>query len=97
MLLDQRDQLFACICNPLIRGVAKSLPALPLSCVVLFFDVVALNEYRNKMGIDAKMVLMTMASSRSTIGDPNDKRVLDLVGLDNAAPSLISQFVLGNV
>ncbi|HLO97423.1 MAG TPA: TROVE domain-containing protein [Fimbriimonas sp.] len=53
----------------------------------------AMNAYRNAMGIDAKLVVVAMASNRCSIGDPRDPRVLNVVGFDASVPGLISEFV----
>ena len=57
----------------------------------------ALRDYRQKMGIDAKMVVVGMTSSGFTIGDPADKGTLDVVGFDPTVPAVISEFAKGNV
>ena len=54
--------------------------------------VQALKEYRQRMGIGAKLVVVGMVSSEFTIADPNDAGMLDVVGFDSAAPSIISDF-----
>jgi 60 kDa SS-A/Ro ribonucleoprotein len=52
----------------------------------------ALREYREKTGIDAKLVVVGMVSNGFTIADPNDAGMLDVVGFDTAAPQVISAF-----
>jgi 60 kDa SS-A/Ro ribonucleoprotein len=52
----------------------------------------ALRQYREATGIAAKLVVVAMASNGFTIADPNDAGMLDVVGFDAAAPSLIGQF-----
>lgn len=52
----------------------------------------ALQEYRQKMGIPAKLVVVGMVSNGFTIADPNDAGMLDVVGFDTATPNLISDF-----
>ncbi len=52
----------------------------------------ALQEYRNKMGIAAKQVVVGMTSTGFTIADPNDAGMLDVVGFDTATPQLIADF-----
>ena len=44
-------------------------------------------------GIDAKLVVVGMASNDFTIADPNDKGMLDVVGFDAATPQIISDFI----
>ncbi len=55
--------------------------------------VQALEQYRDKMGIPAKLIVVGMVANRFTIADPNDAGMLDVVGFDTAAPQLISDFV----
>ncbi len=52
----------------------------------------ALNQYRQKMGRDAKVVVIGMTSDGFTIADPNDAGMLDMVGFDANAPAVISSF-----
>lgn len=55
----------------------------------------ALKDYRKASGIDAKLIVVGMASNGFTIADPRDKGMLDVVGLDSAAPQIISEFSRG--
>jgi 60 kDa SS-A/Ro ribonucleoprotein len=57
--------------------------------------VEALREYRQKMGIPAKLVVVVMNSNGFTIADPNDGGMLDVVGFDTATPSIIADFATG--
>lgn len=57
----------------------------------------ALDEYRQKSGHDAKGVVVGMTATEFSIADPNDPGMLDVVGFDSAAPSLISEFVAGSI
>lgn len=59
--------------------------------------VQALREYRNKMGIDAKLIVVGMSSNGFSIADPKDSGMLDVVGFDTAAPNIMSEFVKGNI
>jgi 60 kDa SS-A/Ro ribonucleoprotein len=59
--------------------------------------VEALREYRQKMGIDARLIVVGMVSNDFTIADPNDAGMLDVVGFDSAAPGLIADFVRGEL
>jgi 60 kDa SS-A/Ro ribonucleoprotein len=54
---------------------------------------VALEEYRQRMGIDAKLIVVGMVSNGFTIADPNDPRQMDVVGFDSSAPSIMADFV----
>lgn len=57
----------------------------------------ALDAYRNSTGINARSVVVGMVANSFSIADPNDTGMLDVVGFDAAAPSLISEFVAGNI
>lgn len=54
--------------------------------------VEALREYRERMGIAAKLVVVGMASNGFSIADPDDAGMLDVVGFDAATPGLIADF-----
>lgn len=54
----------------------------------------ALQEYRRKMGIAAKLVVVAMTSNGFSIADPNDAGMLDVVGFDLATPQVLSDFVV---
>ena len=53
----------------------------------------ALQKYRAKTGIPARLVVVGMASNGFTIADPMDGGMLDVVGFDAATPRLIAEFV----
>ena len=54
----------------------------------------ALVEYRRQSGIlDAKLVVVGITSNGFTIADPTDGGMLDVVGFDTAAPSIIADFI----
>ena len=53
----------------------------------------ALNDYREKTGINAKLVVVGMTSNGFSIADPNDSGMLDVVGFDTATPQIISDFI----
>ena len=52
----------------------------------------ALQQYRDKMGINSKLIVVGMTSTDFTIADPSDIGMLDVVGFDTAAPNVISTF-----
>lgn len=56
----------------------------------------ALRRYRDALGIDARLIVVGMTSTGFTIADPKDKGMLDVVGFDSAAPSVMSGFSAGN-
>lgn len=55
----------------------------------------ALQKYRRKTGIDARLVVVGMASNGFTVADPSDSGMLDVVGFDSSAPAVISDFSAG--
>ncbi len=57
----------------------------------------ALQNYRDKTGIPAKLVVVAMTANQFSIADPNDPGMLDVVGFDTAAPAFINDFILGRV
>jgi 60 kDa SS-A/Ro ribonucleoprotein len=57
----------------------------------------ALRQYRDKMGIDARLAVVGMTSSNFTIADPADAGMLDVVGFDTAAPNIMNAFSRGDV
>jgi 60 kDa SS-A/Ro ribonucleoprotein len=52
----------------------------------------ALQRYRRKTGILAKLIVAGMTSSGFSIADPNDGGMLDIVGFDAAAPAVMADF-----
>ena len=54
-------------------------------------------QYRDKMGIHAKLIVVGMTSNGFSIADPDDAGMLDVVGFDTAVPQLMSDFVTGEV
>jgi len=52
----------------------------------------AIQQYRQKTGIPAKLVVVGMTATGFSIADPNDAGMLDVVGFDTAAPNIISDF-----
>jgi 60 kDa SS-A/Ro ribonucleoprotein len=54
--------------------------------------VVALERYRQKMGIAARLVVVGMTATQFSIADPRDAGMLDVVGFDGATPNIISSF-----
>jgi 60 kDa SS-A/Ro ribonucleoprotein len=52
----------------------------------------ALQAYRQKTGIPAKLVVVGMTSNGFSIADPNDGGMMDVVGFDPATPQVIGEF-----
>lgn len=55
----------------------------------------ALRQYRERAGIDAKLIVVGMTATKFTIADPDDPGMLDIAGFDTAVPSLITDFARG--
>jgi 60 kDa SS-A/Ro ribonucleoprotein len=49
-------------------------------------------RYRDKHGINSKLVSCAFTASEYTIGDPTDPRVLNCVGLDANVPAVVADF-----
>lgn len=52
----------------------------------------ALNQYRQTMGIPAKLVVVGMTATNFSIADPSDAGMMDVVGFDLAVPNIIADF-----
>jgi 60 kDa SS-A/Ro ribonucleoprotein len=59
--------------------------------------VQALRKYRERTGINAKLVVVGMVANEFSIADPADFGMLDVVGFDSAAPALIADFAAGRM
>ena len=53
----------------------------------------ALRQYRSEFVGDAKAVVVGMTSNGFTLADPNDRGMMDVVGFDTCAPTVIADFV----
>jgi 60 kDa SS-A/Ro ribonucleoprotein len=54
--------------------------------------VAALKQYREKMGIPAKLAVVGMTATEFSIADQNDASMIDFVGFDTAVPQLLADF-----
>jgi 60 kDa SS-A/Ro ribonucleoprotein len=57
----------------------------------------ALNQYRNLMNIDAKLISVAFAPTNFNVADPDDAGSLNVVGFDSSAPQMISDFVADRI
>lgn len=57
----------------------------------------ALREYRERTGIAARLAVVALTSTRTTIADPADPGQLDVSGFDSAVPALLADFSRGDV
>jgi 60 kDa SS-A/Ro ribonucleoprotein len=55
----------------------------------------ALNDYRQEMGIPAKLVAVALSGDRFSVANPADAGQMDVVGFDTATPDVISDFLRG--
>jgi 60 kDa SS-A/Ro ribonucleoprotein len=55
--------------------------------------VKALQRYRQKTGISAKLVVVGMTATGFSIADPNDAGMLDVVGFDAGVPAVMADFI----
>ncbi len=55
----------------------------------------ALREYRQKTGINAKMIVNAMLANEFTIADPSDPGMLDVVGFSADTPQVMASFARG--
>lgn len=55
----------------------------------------ALEDYRQTMGRDAKLISCGMTATDYSVADPNDPNMLDVVGFDGSCPKIISEFARG--
>jgi len=55
----------------------------------------ALNQYRQKRGIPAKLVACAMTADRYSVANPDDAGQMDVIGFDANTPNVISDFVKG--
>lgn len=55
----------------------------------------ALRMYREKMGINAKLIAVGMTATSFSVVDPKDPGSLDVVGFDTNAPAAMAAFAVG--
>lgn len=55
----------------------------------------ALRQYRERTGIDARLVVVGMTATGFSIADPTDPGMLDVAGFDSAVPNLVADFARG--
>lgn len=57
----------------------------------------ALRDYRKAVNPNARLIVVGMTATPFTIADPSDAGMLDVVGFDAAAPSLMASFCRGEL
>ena len=85
---------------PMLDAAAKNIPADVFMVITdsetwagSTHPTVALQQYRNKMKIDAKLIVMGVVANEFTIADPTDAGQMDVVGFDASVPQVIAQFI----
>ncbi|ULH15874.1 TROVE domain-containing protein [Deinococcus sp. KNUC1210] len=58
---------------------------------------VALDQYRQRMGIAARLIVVGLTATGFSIADPTRSDMLDVVGFDSAAPQVMSSFARGEL
>ena len=56
---------------------------------------IALQQYRNASGVNARSAVIGLTATNFTIADPTDAGMMDVVGFDAAAPAVIADFARG--
>lgn len=84
---------------PMIWALQK---AIPVDVFTIYTDnetwagnihpCVALEQYQQKMGIPAKLIVVGMTSTGFSIADSNNEKMLDVVGFDTATPNVMADF-----
>lgn len=59
--------------------------------------VQALDQYQQKMGREAKLIVQAFTATKFSIADPNNKNMLDVVGMNSATPQILSNFVADRI
>lgn len=54
---------------------------------------IALENYRQFIGHDAKLIVVGMTATEFSIANPDDAEMMDVVGFDSSAPQVMAQFV----
>ena len=84
---------------PMLDAIDNSIP---VDCFLIFTDneswagkihaSEALRQYRQKIGINAKLAVVAMTATNYSVADPKDAGMMDFVGFDTSMPRLIAQF-----
>jgi len=85
---------------PMKYALAKKLP---VDVFVIITDnetnqgvkpTAALNEFRQKTGRNAKLIVLATSVNPYTVADPTDPGQMDIVGFDTNVPNIIRSFVM---
>lgn len=58
---------------------------------------VALDRYRQAMGIPARLIVVGLTATKFSVADPDRADMLDVVGFDSAAPGVMADFARGGL
>lgn len=61
------------------------------------YPSVALQEYRNVTGINARLAVVATQSSHVSVADPTDAGQMNFVGFDSQLPQLLHDFIAGDL
>ena len=85
---------------PMVHALKRKIP---VDCFEVYTDsetwagaihpTKALQQYRKETGIPAKLIVVGLVANDFTIADPNDAGMMDVVGFDASAPSLMADFI----
>ena len=53
------------------------------------------DKYRKTLNNDAKLIIVSMCANDHSVGEPGDKNILQVVGLDANTPMMINGFISG--
>jgi 60 kDa SS-A/Ro ribonucleoprotein len=57
----------------------------------------SMRNYRQKTGLDSKLIVMGMTATNFSIADPSDPGMLDVVGFDANVPKVVTDFMKGKI
>ena len=57
----------------------------------------SMKNYRQKTGLDSKLIVMGMTATQISIADPNDPGMLDVAGFDANVPKVVTDFMKGKI
>ena len=86
--------------RPILDALERKMP---VDCFIILTDseswagrvhvTEALRQYRSKMNIPAKLIVVAMIANSYSVADPNDAGMMDIVGFDTASPQVIADFI----
>ena len=87
------------VASPVIWATDNKLPVDVISCYTdneTYWNTMhpsqALTKLQNKIGKNTKFISVSMCANNTTVADPDNKNMLDVIGFDTATPKVISEF-----